>query len=237
MSPEILDKIKKLLRLGKSTNPHEAAIAMQRAFELANRHGVDVTDIDLDDSQLENMVLEYFPSKRRLSHLRKLVIAILTSFFRVKVYWTCSRATGPRVAFGGRQSDVQIAGYVHDFLITRGEAGLRDFIERERRNGRAPKDREKKNWVSGFIYGISSQLKETEATFAIDDNKRALIVSEEKQREKFMQEQLGKAHASIEVDKPKPSAPALWAGYERGVETKINSPLNGGNREALALTN
>lgn len=37
-----LDKIKKLLRLSQSANAHEAELAMQRAMELALKHGVDL---------------------------------------------------------------------------------------------------------------------------------------------------------------------------------------------------
>jgi hypothetical protein len=68
-TPEILDKIKKLLRLGQSPNRHEAELAVQRAFELAARHQIDIENISLDDD-VRKIVSEEFPSGKRLSFAR-----------------------------------------------------------------------------------------------------------------------------------------------------------------------
>lgn len=44
---EIIGKIKKCLALGKSTNQHEAAIALRQAQSLMERHSIDPNDPDL----------------------------------------------------------------------------------------------------------------------------------------------------------------------------------------------
>lgn len=44
-----LDKIKKLLRLANSSNPHEAAAAMRQARALMEKHQLDQTDVDIAD--------------------------------------------------------------------------------------------------------------------------------------------------------------------------------------------
>lgn len=51
MTPEdrILDRIKKLLRLSRSSNPHEAALALQRAMDLAQINGLRLASIDPDN--------------------------------------------------------------------------------------------------------------------------------------------------------------------------------------------
>jgi len=41
----ITDKIKKLLRLAKSDNEHEAMLALANAAKLAAKHGVDLADL------------------------------------------------------------------------------------------------------------------------------------------------------------------------------------------------
>lgn len=45
----ILDRIAKLMALSESSNPHEAALALQRAHELMQKHHVEQRDIDLKD--------------------------------------------------------------------------------------------------------------------------------------------------------------------------------------------
>lgn len=47
-----LERIKKLLRLGKdaSATPAEAALALKRAAEIAHKAGLRVDDIDIDDA-------------------------------------------------------------------------------------------------------------------------------------------------------------------------------------------
>lgn len=45
----ILDKLKKLLALSKSDNPHEAALALQRAQKLMGAYGISQSELELAD--------------------------------------------------------------------------------------------------------------------------------------------------------------------------------------------
>ena len=44
-----VDKIKKLLRLAESDNPHEAALAMANATKLMTKHDIEMSTINMDD--------------------------------------------------------------------------------------------------------------------------------------------------------------------------------------------
>jgi len=46
--PSVLDKVRKLLRLSTSSNPHEAALAAARAQDLIDRHRLSQTVLELD---------------------------------------------------------------------------------------------------------------------------------------------------------------------------------------------
>ena len=48
-TPEVIEKIKKLLRLARSSNPHEAQLALQRAMALAREHDVAVEGLNPDE--------------------------------------------------------------------------------------------------------------------------------------------------------------------------------------------
>lgn len=48
MTNEILEKVRKLLRLSKSSNPHEAALAAQRAQEIIDRYNIEQAMLDAE---------------------------------------------------------------------------------------------------------------------------------------------------------------------------------------------
>lgn len=45
--PKVMERVAKLLALAGSDNPHEAALAMQRAQELMRQHGLSTTDVEV----------------------------------------------------------------------------------------------------------------------------------------------------------------------------------------------
>jgi len=60
-----LDKIKKLLRLAASDNPHEAAAAMRQARALMEKYRLEESDIQL--SEVFECVLAVVRNRRRLN--------------------------------------------------------------------------------------------------------------------------------------------------------------------------
>ena len=49
---KVLEKIKKCLRLAKSSNPHEAAAAMRQAQKLMEKYNLTERDVDLTDVEM-----------------------------------------------------------------------------------------------------------------------------------------------------------------------------------------
>lgn len=228
MKPEILERIKKLLRLGQSSNSAEAALAMQRAFELASKHGVEVESLDLDE-RTEKLVHEYFQCGQRPGYLRLRILNILVRYFRVEVCLSY-----PRVVFAGRESDVQIAGYVYEFLVWAGQKALRDFIAAEKAARRTTNAAKKNNFTQGFIYGIASQLEAAKPK-EIEDSKSAIVLAEKAARQAYIKELIPNQETK-KLKGPPQNRSALMRGWDEGKQTNINQPLNGGQRETLALT-
>jgi hypothetical protein len=230
MSPRILERIKGLLRLAQSSNPAEAELAMKKAFELANRHGVEVDDLDLD-AELEAILHASHACGERVSYLRMRIFNILMRFFKVEV---C--LSNPQVIFVGRETDVAIAGYVYDFLVGVLSRLLREFGEAEKKARRVVNANKKKNFIQGFIYGISSKLSESEVQLQIADQQSALVVVEKQARVAYLDE-LVPNRATKKLTSPKLNRTALMSGFREGEKTTIHQPLNGGARETLALEN
>ena len=44
---QAIDRAKKLMSLGNSDNPHEAALAVSRAQELLSRHAIEMADLSI----------------------------------------------------------------------------------------------------------------------------------------------------------------------------------------------
>lgn len=227
-APEVLEKIKKLLRLGQSSNLHEAKLALQRAFDLANKHDVEIESLDLDE-ETSRLVHEYIQTGWRVSFLQKLVLNIVVNFFNVEV---CLCA--PRVLFVGLAHDVVIARYVFDFLVWAIKKETAAFAIDEKKARRVVNGAKRHNFIQGFIYGVASKLNEAK-THALEDQKWALVLSERKKaREDYLGELVPNTRTR-QIKGPRENKTALMRGWERGRETNINRPLEGAQRGTLAL--
>jgi hypothetical protein len=127
-SANIIERIKKLLRLGADArgNAHEAERAMAMAFELAEKHRVDVESLSLDD-ETARAVHERWHMGRRFDRVRRGVFGLLQKFFHVTV---C--VSGAEMIVVGRAQDVTIARYVHDFLLRAARECLRAWEAAEK---------------------------------------------------------------------------------------------------------
>lgn len=227
-SAAVLERIKKLLRLAadKRGNPHEAERAAQLAFELATRYHVDLAGLDLDDES-EAIAHDFMHCGERLTALRQGVLSILLNFFHVSV---C--VSRPRVIFAGRPTDIAIAKFVHDFLLRAGTDCLKAYDRAERVAKRRMTTAKRAGFIAGFVYGVMSTLRQAGSTLQLDDAKTALICAEEKAREAEMDKVAPNRHKVKRIETRK-NQTALQRGFTAGRETKIQTPIGGGQRLAL----
>ena len=90
----IIEKIKKLLRLEMSSEPHEAALAMRRARELMDKHGVTQAEIAMSNIR-EQMTSagNYNRPPMYVALLAKTVTSLLQCdfYWSTEPTWTWSR--------------------------------------------------------------------------------------------------------------------------------------------------
>lgn len=120
----ILDRIRKLLALGESDNPHEAALAMARAAALMEKH--QIAEADVDGGGDEDVIEETFgfPGSHRSGDLKTKstwqgeLAAVVSRAFGCAAVWRTSRQ-GPnkraRIVIAGRKQDVAAAIAAKDF--------------------------------------------------------------------------------------------------------------------------
>lgn len=228
---EVMEKIKKLLRLAADQrgNPHEAERALALAFELAEKHRVDVTSLDLDE-EVAKIVFEHIHIGQRLDTLRKGILGLLQTYFHVTV---CVQ--GARLLVIGKPEDILFATYVHDFLLRAGRACLATFTADEKRARRRMTPLKRAGYLQGFVYGLSSQLNRARTALALDDERTALVLAEEGARKAKLAAMVPD-RAVVKSQSKKLNKSALEQGWIDGRKTQINQPLAGAAAEKLCLT-
>ena len=113
MNPVILEKIKKLLRLGESPNQGESELALEKAFEIATKYGVDLGEVTTEDNPKESVEWqEVFDTDKRNFKMEK-IDGIVGKFFNV--YLLIFHKEG-KVVWVGKPTDIFFAKWVRDYL-------------------------------------------------------------------------------------------------------------------------
>ena len=117
----ILDKIRKLLQLGGSSNEHEAAAALAKATELMQQHSIELDQLDAQVG-ITGMVLQ--TGKQRLSAAAKAICGLLDRYFSVRViigleYDPLTDKEYRTIQLYGTEEQVAIAEHCYHFLLER----------------------------------------------------------------------------------------------------------------------
>ncbi|HWY76904.1 MAG TPA: DUF2786 domain-containing protein [Verrucomicrobiae bacterium] len=227
INESVLEKIKKLLRLAQSSNRHEAELAMQRAFELAARHNIDMADVDVDE-QTKRILHKAFGIGARFSLIRKLTLSILENYFNVRIV-----LARPSWLFVGTETDVEIAIYVHGFLVSACSRCLRKYQDEFARKLSTTK---RNSFIAGFMYGIFAKLHESRETLAIGETKTAVALRDKENRDKYIKDHIPTVKVPNFADIGRRNRDALMDGFRQGQDTEINKGLNGKPGERKLLT-
>lgn len=149
----IIEKIKKLLRLSRSSNPHEAELALAKAMALAAEHRVALESIDPDDDR-HVVGHTHTDPWRAITKEKKYASIICQTFFNVTTFTDYmfdkgSMSIKRRICFVGTVTDRQIALYVFGFLVQHFR-----YCWRHHR-GRC---RSRDSYLAGMYTGIFSKL-------------------------------------------------------------------------------
>lgn len=227
---DILEKLKKLLRLARSSNPHEAALAMEKAMALAAEHRVALDQINPDHEAARVTHRDHEDQLARLSDEHQFAARIVQRFFRVRCI-VRNRWTGPTdqwrpvsrefITCVGTASDVEIALYVIGFLVHHFR-----FCWRHHR-GRI---RNRRAFMTGMFRGLYSKLLDAEPPTETEAS-TALVVSHDAYIAAHIGETTPKGHCEDHE-----ATAALTAGFSQGLKTEIRGGLRPGNNQPLALT-
>lgn len=145
----ILRKIKKLMALSSSGNPHEAEEAMLKARELLLKHNIDETVLD------EKYVLKRIMQVKRENAKMRAIALILETFFVNVVFSRGVDCTCLEIV--GDSSNVEIAEHVASLL----ERELENLWDKVALKGRVEKNSFFLGFAEGYCHKVGALKKES----------------------------------------------------------------------------
>jgi len=165
----ILRRIARLLALAESPNAHEAEAAMRAAQRLMLKHNIDVAAAATREGFTFRQVGQ--PSGR-VSGAEHVLAGILARHFFVEAIWVPSYLPlfgkqGRVLELCGTPSNLEVAVYVHGFLLETGERLWRDHRRERGLTGNA----ERRRYLMGVMMGFDDKLNA-----AAKDNRREGLI-------------------------------------------------------------
>lgn len=213
VSERIIEKVKKLLLLAQSSNPHEAELATLKANELLLRHNLD----HLKGSTQETIYLDRVLTKPRKEAKLTAIYEILRHFI-----------VRPVLSFGkgecslevsGSLTNVKLARYVAEFLdreldrlweVVRGEEGLQGL-------------RAKNSFFAGVAKGFDEKMKMSKAGFSAEDQKSLVVVEKKLDQDvRMIYRRLSTSTSGAKTDER-----ARNAGVDKGRNLTIRQGVEG----------
>ena len=216
--PEYVDKIRKLLRLAKSPNQHEAEVALQKALELAAKHAVDLNGLEESDG----LHHRWIPCGLRVSLEEKKAKGIARTFFQVS---TCMDRG--RYLLVGEEAAMEVALYVISFLVTTSRSLLAAYKRSEHAQRRKLTTSKRASFINGFFYGVSYQLDSHQQKLLTEYASLALVLTDgAAERTKRVKNVVGETRDAPALPEGRRHRSALDAGWNAGIKTKVRPALN-----------
>lgn len=227
--PAILAKVKKLLALATSDQPHEAAAALAKAQDLMAAHG-----LTLGQATAPEIVSEDLGSRVSVSKMKSWELGLMHTVakaFGCKVLWVSGvsafRLTG-MFRFLGTRDRVQLATYTAAVLQRKIYAARRDFIaDQSRLVPKAMLTKLADGFCTGWMIGVAKPIRELALPVAereaLDaETERRVSDPDGSKRKAKMQDRSGDGLAQVE-------------GYRVGSRESLHRPLSGDDSPILKL--
>ncbi len=227
-SSKVLDRIRKLLALAGSPEEHEARAAMRAAKRLMLEHNLELSRLDAPATYTFRQV---GPVRARTPKHERLLAGILSKHFFVQAIWVpgfdvTRSARGRILELCGSESNLDIAAYVHEYVLRTGESLWR---QHKRRQG-ITADRDRRAFLEGVMVGFWEQLEDQ----AEESEQRGLVWL----GDPGLQDFFGRRHPRVRrtASSPMRSNAAHHAGRAAGRELVVHKGVEVGDDRGLRLT-
>lgn len=233
---KVIEKVKKLFALGKSSNENEAALAIERARSMMLKYNIEQGDLagEVEDIIEVNISLA---TKNNLPAI-SLAIAIGKAFMISPLMLKTKngkRVTEKQLKFIGAVSDIAAGTYVYSYILNLAETKSVAYYEqiRYRKDRWTPSEAKKvkSDYAYGFIQAIKIKLAAIEAERVVANPYEtevcnALVVVKDANIKKYMDEQIGDMKTTS-VKGSGMSREHTGAGFAEGEKTGIHKGVSG----------
>ena len=170
----LLRKVRGLLALAESPNPHEAQAAARTARRLLAEH-----DLSLTEAPGRYTFEQIGPTKQRFQLWEKLIATVLSRHFGVRAIYASAylprdRAWGRVLEIAGTPQHVAVASYVHDALRSNADASWRQHRKRRRLRSNANRMTFYAGLMDGFLGSLDREREESPGTALVPTGDPAL---------------------------------------------------------------
>lgn len=215
---KIIDKIKKLLALAKSSNANEAALALSRAQKLMQEHAITFTDVELADCATSESLLDAKGVNKyevNLIHLIGYAFGIEPIVSYTRINWK----TRAKVLFLGIYPQPELAQYCFDVLYRQLKQSRSLHIKQQsNRCKAATKTKRGDAFAEAWVMSVYRTVQK----FALNDEQLALIQTYKDNRFDDLESSKGRDRT-----KGKARGADYHAGLKAAKNVRLDRPVDG----------
>lgn len=221
MDQKILKKIQKCLKLAKSSNANEAAIALRRAQKLMAQHGVTADDLELAGISRHDV---HAGDARQPARWQVGLMSVVSEAFGCEPIWV-AKMNGGDVSFIGPDAQPEIAGYAFTVLFRQLKKARADHIASQgKRLKRSTKTRRGDLFAEAWIYAVAEKVQR----LAMSEKTCKLIADYTEREFGKLTMDSGRAHKPQQRDRA-----SQLAGHVAGKKAQLNHGMSGTQTERL----
>lgn len=213
----ILDKIKKLMALANSGNPHEAANAMRKAQALMKEHQLSQSDVEL--SSIAKHGAKMANKSIKQPKWSVMLTTLICRAFGVEAYASYDIFGGASCNFIGLSANVEIAAYCYTVLSRQLLKARREYATSlNKRLKSSTKTARSDLFCEGWVHGVYQQVTD----LSPNEKERELIRLFKEQ--KIPNLETGKVR---EANGTSRDNGAIAEGYKAGRQVRLNAGVSG----------
>lgn len=214
----IIERLKKLMALSRSSNVHEAAAAMERATQLMQEHQITEDDLVLSNVTECNTSFAW-GAKVNPARYQTWLWNMIQDVFGVE--WVFNTHSS-HVTFYGLSCRAEMAAYTCDVLSRQLRCARADFLKSQnKRLKRQTKISRAENFAEGWIVAVRSKAQ----SMAVSQDERTLMLTYAKrtwgQLESLSMRAAREARGTSE---------AFGSGYREGKNANLHRPMSAQER-------
>lgn len=214
---KIADKIRKLLALSKSSNEHEASLALAKANNLLMKHNMEMKDIE-DQIDMSSIVEEDVMEGGRIMNWKSMMLKSVMDLNNCELLLSSIRGGNKTIKAIGKKQNIEVSISMYDYLVK--------SMERKMKKDN-PYD--KPSFRLGFAHSICLKVRDIireRENSKSDVECMALIVQEKQMAKDFMNDK----YKNLRNQRSKSSyrdSDSFRSGVSAGNSTSLNGQLQG----------